>query len=639
MCGIAGIFYYDHDQTADKAVLAAMARAMTHRGPDDEGLYIDGHVGLAHRRLSIIDLAAGHQPMSNEDGTVWIVFNGEIYNYRELREELIAKGRTFRTNSDTEVIIRMYEDADEQSIQRLSGMFAFAIWDKRKQTLLLARDRLGIKPLYFVNGHGFLAFSSEIRALLEIKSIEPRLNLEALHNYLTFRYNIAPETMFQDIEKLSPAHILVARAGRVQRRQYWDIDYSKKLVGSEEEIVDEFRQRLTASTKSHLMSEVPLGILLSGGLDSTAITGLVSGLTGARVKTFSIGFEGNGQDDYDERSYARLAAQYFDTDHYEVGITQRGFVDGLGEYVWHMEEPMADPASIPLYYVSKLAKEHVTVILSGEGGDELLAGYTFWLPFKGYDRAQRIRKIPQVLRRYVLESLNQLIFRSIRAKRYLDLAELPSSHYPFFFPVYMGNVFSEEAKRELYSQQLRSAQQFTASVEKVIESYKKTTSFEFLDQMLYVYTKQWLPDDLLLKADKMTMAHSLELRVPFLDHSLVEFVASAPVSMKMRNIGGQFITKYMFRKAFEGRVPNEILNRKKVGFPVPLNALFKGELRTLAEDVFTSQSFRDTGLFDVRKIMEMLRQHASGVDMSAKLWSLLVFAMWQERFKVTSAQG
>jgi len=617
-----------------------MTGAMAHRGPDDAGVYVDGPIGLGHRRLSIIDLAGGHQPMSNEDGTVWIVFNGEIYNYRELREELVAKGYTFRTNSDTEVIIRMYEDADEQCIQRLSGMFAFAIWDKKKQTLLLARDRLGIKPLYFVNGHGFLAFSSEIRALLEIKSIEPRLNLEALHNYLTFRYNIAPETMFKNIEKLMPAHILVARAGRIQLRQYWDIDYSKKIIGSEEELVDEFHRRLTACTKSHLMSEVPLGVLLSGGLDSTAITGLVSAQTGTKVKTFSIGFSGDEQNDYNERSYARLAAKYFDTDHYEVGITGREFADGLSEYVWHMEEPMADPASIPLYYVSKLAKEHVTVILSGEGGDELLAGYTFWLPFKGYDRAQLIRTIPQILRRYVLNPLNNMIFRSMRAKRYLDLAELPSSHYPFLFPVYMGNVFSEQAKVELYSQQLRSVQQFAPSEERVIESYKKTTSFEFLDQMLYVYTKQWLPDDLLLKADKMTMAHSLELRVPFLDHSLVEFVAAAPVSMKMRTDGhGGFITKYMFRKAFEGRLPDEILNRKKLGFPVPLNGLFNGELRTVAEDVFNSKSFRDTGLFDIGKIMDMLRQHTSGVDMSAKLWSLLVFAMWQERFKVTSGHG
>jgi len=635
MCGIAGIFYYDQSKVVDRGLIETMTRSMVHRGPDDEGIYIDRYVGLGHRRLSIIDLKSGHQPMSNKDGTVWIVFNGEIYNYKELRKELLAKGYAFTTNSDTEVIIHMYEDAEEECVQRLSGMFSFAIWDERKQTLLVARDRLGIKPLYFVNSPGFMAFSSEIRALLEIKTIPPQLDLHALHNYLTFRYNIAPETMFKNIEKLMPGHILIARAGRIQVRQYWDIDYSKKIIAPEEEIIDEFHRRLTACTKSHLMSEVPLGILLSGGIDSTAITGLASRLTGTKVKTFSIGFVGNGQNDYDERSYARLAAKYFDTDHYEIGITEREFVDGLSQYIWHMEEPMADPASIPLYYVAKLAKEHVTVILSGEGGDELLAGYTFWLPFKGFNRAHLIRKIPQILRRYVLNYLNNTIFRSTRAKRYLDLAELPPSHYPLVFPAYMANVFSEEAKFELYGEPLQSAKRFAPSDDVVIEAYKRTAGFEFLDQMLYVCTKQWLPDDLLLKADKMTMAHSLELRVPFLDHSLVEFVAAAPVNMKMRkDTHGEFITKYMLRKAFEGKVPREILNRKKLGFSVPLNKFFQGELRTLAEDVFHSKSFRETGLFDIRKITAMLKQNDSGVDVTEKLWSLLVFAIWRERFKV-----
>ena len=635
MCGIAGILNYDPGRAVDPAVIEAMTRAMTHRGPDDHGVYVDGHIGLGHRRLSIIDLAAGHQPMSNEDGTVWIVFNGEIYNYRELRDELLGKGHTFRTKSDTEVIIRMYEEAGEHCLQRLAGMFSFAIWDRKKQTLLLARDRLGIKPLYIVNSQGFLAFSSEIRSLLEIKSIEPRLNLQALHNYLTFRYNIAPETMFKNIEKLMPGHILIAHSGRIQISQYWDVDYAKKLVCSEEEIVDEFHRRLSACTKSHLVGEVPLGVLLSGGLDSTAITGLVSAHTGAKVKTFSIGFEGNDQNGYDERSYARLASKYFETDHYEVGITGKEFVDGVGEYIWHMEEPMADPASIPLYYVAKLAKEHVTVILSGGGSDELLAGYTFWLPFKGYDRAELIRKIPPILRRYVLNPLNNTIFQSTRAKRYLDLAELPSSHYPFHFPIYMGNVFSEQAKAELYSQQVKSANRFEPSAERVIDSYKKTTSFEFLDQMLYVYTKQWLPDDLLLQADKMTMAHSLELRVPFLDHTFVEFIASLPPSLKLRRNGdGTYITKYLLRKAFAGKIPAEILQRKKLGFPVPLEHLFRSELKTYALDVFHSQSFKQRGVFKIEKVLSLIRDHESGIDRSAQLWSILVFARWSEMFQV-----
>ncbi len=615
MCGINGILYYDRDRRHEPGLIEAMNQALVHRGPDDGGSHLDRHVALGHRRLSIIDLSSGHQPLSNEDGTVWITFNGEIYNYAELREELIAKGHAFRTSSDTEVIVHLYEETRERCVERLRGMFAFGIWDRGTDTLLLARDRLGIKPLYYFPGRDALAFSSEIRGLLQLPSVDRRLNLKALHDYLTFRYTIAPETMIEGVFKLPPGHILVARGGQFEVRQYWDLDYSNKLVMDEHECIEEFRRRFIACTRSHLVGEVPLGVLLSGGLDSSAVTAVVSELTPDPVKTFSVAFADDG-DEYDERSYARLAARRYRTDHHEIAITHEDFVGGLSSYVASMEEPMADPASIPLYYVSKLARDHVTIILSGEGSDELMAGYGF--DFRGFRRAGWIRRIPGPIRNGVLRPLNDSLLNSARVGRYLDLSNLPPSHYPVVVPTYMGGVFSEDGKTAIYGRVMKGRAHGAGPSENlVVDLYRRTTAYEYVDQVLYVYTKQWLADDLLLKADKMTMAHSLELRVPFLDHSLVEFVARLPVHMKIRPDGrGGYLGKYVLRKAFAGRIPEEILERKKLGFPVPLKRLFQGELGDLASDVFQSRAVRESGLFDGERV--------------------LVFAMWFDLFKVTT---
>lgn len=634
MCGINGILYYERDRRPDRLLIQAMNRALAHRGPNDEGDYSDGPVALGNRRLSIIDLAAGHQPMSNEDGSVWITYNGEIYNHADLRRDLLAAGHVFKTHSDTEVIVHLYEEAGADCVQQLTGMFTFAIWDRRTATLLVARDRLGIKPLYYCLGRDFLAFSSEIRALLHIDSRRPRLDLQALHDYLTFRYNVAPQTMVQGILKLPPGHLLVARGRDVKIRQYWDLDYSKKLPLSEDECIDEFRQRFIATTQSHLVGEVPLGVLLSGGLDSATVAGVVSDLRGDGVKTFSVAFADDG-DAYDERRYARLAARRYRTEHHEVAITHQDFVSGLADYIRSMEEPTADPASIPLYYVSKLAKDHVTIVLSGEGSDELFGGYMDASDFRGFDRARWVRKVPGLIRNHLVKPLNDGLVRSARLNRYLQLASRPVSHYPLVVPTYMGGVFSEEAKRAMYGRLMKDADNLRRSEELVIDLYRRTLGFEFLDQLLYVYSKQWLPDDLLLKADKMTMAHSLELRVPFLDHSLVEFVASLPVDMKIRRTGrGAYVTKYVLRKAFPDKIPPEILDRPKMGFPVPLHRLFQHELRDLAGDVFGGRSLRESGLFDTEKITALLRENEAGIDHSARLWSLLVFGLWYQLFDV-----
>ncbi|MBI4271487.1 MAG: asparagine synthase (glutamine-hydrolyzing) [Candidatus Rokubacteria bacterium] len=636
MCGISGILYHDRARRPEQRVVEAMTDALAHRGPDERGCHIDGPAALGNRRLSIIDIASGHQPMCNEDGAVWITYNGEVYNYAELRDELSAKGYRFRTRSDTEVVLHLYEETGEECVERLRGMFGFAIWDKRQETLLLARDRLGIKPLYYFAGDEFLAFGSEIRALLQAESVPRRLNVQALHDYLTFHYNIAPATMFDGILKVPPGHVLIARRGEVKLRRYWDLDFSRKVAMSEDDCVAEFRQRFVQVTKSHLMSEVPLGVLLSGGLDSTVVTAVASELVGRPVKTFSVAFADDG-DDYDERFYARLAARHYATDHHEIAITHRDFREGLPGYIEHTEEPMADSASIPLYYVSRLAREHVTVVLSGEGSDELFGGYMGAADFRGFDRARRVRRIPRLVRDHLLDPLNTRVIGSPRIARYLELARRPLSHYPLRVPLYMGGVLSEEAKWALYGERVKARGGLRRSEDLVVDAYRNTLDLEFLDQMLYVYTKQWLPDDLLLKADKMTMAHSLELRVPFLDHTLVEFVASLPPDLKLRRNGhGGGITKYVLRKAFGEKTPAPILNRTKLGFPVPITRLLRDELKEVAWDVLQSRSLRESGLFDPTKVATLLEEHEAGRDHAAALWLLLVFGLWSRHFQVTA---
>src|SRR2546422_6545968 len=635
MCGIAGILCYDPSRSPDRDLIEAMNRAMLHRGPDDGGIYLDGPVALGNRRLSIIDLAAGHQPVDNEDGTVWITYNGETYNYADLREELLAKGHRFKTSSDTEVIVHLYEEIGERCVERLRGMFAFALWDKRRARLLLARDRLGIKPLYYYRGGEFLAFASEIRALLALPTIQPRLNRRALHDYLSFQYTVAPQTMFEGVQKLEPGHLLVANGAETRQERYWRLDYSRKLPLSEEACIEEFHDRFVAVTRSHLVGEVPLGVMLSGGLDSTAVAAVVSELVG-QVKTFSVAFADDGEG-YDERRYARLAARHFATDHHEIAMTRQDFVRGLRDYIWSMEEPMADPSSVPLYAVSRLASDHVTIVLSGEGSDQLLGGYSSASDFRGVARARWFRKIPAPVRRGLLEPLNAGLLRSSRIRRHLDLADSPLSHYLQLVPTYMGgNVFSEEGKRQLYGPRMRE-DGWPRSEAVAVGAYREAASFEVVDRLFSVCTTQWLPDDLLLKADKMTMAHSLELRVPFLDHTFVEFAASLPVRLKIRMNGRRnLITKYALRRAFQGKIPREIIERPKRGFPVPLQRLLREDLRSMARDLLGSRLVRESGLFDPQQVQALLQlSEGAGIREYLQLWRLLVFCIWLDLFKVT----
>lgn len=637
MCGIAGFVNHGTRAPADRGVLEAMLQAMRERGPDDGGCYLDRYVGLGHRRLSIVDRAGGHQPMCNEDGRVWITFNGEIYNFQELREELLAQGHTFTTRSDTEVILHLYEDLEAGCVQRLVGMFAFAIWDGRTDTLFVARDRFGIKPLYYAAGPETFGFASSLRALRHLPSVGAGLNLQAVHDYLTLRYNIAPQTIYDGIAKLEPGHCLTLKHGELTLRQYWDLDPSKKVVLPEEELIAEFARRFEHSVRTHVMGEVPHGVLLSGGLDSTAVTAVLAEQLSRPVQTFSVSFQSDDRHPaWDERPYAQLAAQTYGTDHHDLVLTGAACAAAVVPSVQQMEEPMADPAAVPLYCIAELARRHVTVLFSGEGGDELLAGYTFWKAFKGYRRARWAHAVPRVFRHGVLAPLNRVLVRSDRLARYLRIADAPLAEYPMLVPSHMTHVLSEDVKYALYSDMMRGGR-WRDVEEPIVAAYARTTRCEFLDQMLYVYTKQWLADDLLLKADKMTMAHSLELRVPFLDHPFAEFVASLPTDLKLRRMGREFTTKYIFRRAFEGRIPPEILTREKMGFSVPLHEILGRELLPMAADLFRSQAFKETGLFRVDKVLAYVDQYEAARQSGQwshilTLWSLLVFAIWNAHY-------
>ena len=639
MCGIVG--YLSNRVEFDRQKLESACRIIRHRGPDASNVHCEPGVGLGHQRLSIIDLSdAANQPMADMSGHVVLVYNGELYNYRELRSLLQERGHKFRTNSDTEVLLNLYLEYGEQCLSYLQGMFAFAIWDRRNRNLFLARDRLGIKPLYYhATPHSFL-FASEIKAILTFDSSLAKLDRQALHDYLTFRYTISPRTMFAAIQKLPPAHYMVVSEAGVRTECYWSPDYHKTDKMSESEWIVALRQRFDATVRSHLVGDVPVGVLLSGGLDSSVVAAAMQTQMTNRIKTFSVGFADGGL--YDERPFARKVAQHLGTDHHEVCIDVKEFMTALPSFVWHMDEPVADPASIPLYYVSRLAGEQVRVVLSGEGSDELLAGYAFWAQFKGYERLKLFKMVPRVARE-LLRGANKHWFQSQRLGRYLELSDYPASSYGTLVPEFQDNVFSEEEKRQLYRLDLPGNQ---CSVDQVRSAYRRAKEFEFLDQMLYVSMTQWLPEDLLVKADKMTMAHSLELRVPFLDHEFVNFVARMPTSLKVRKVGANYSVKYALKQAYRDALPLEIVERKKLGFPVPYAQWFRHEMRDMVHDLLLSRSARESGLFrtaEVERLVEQTLSPAKQDDADAwnphakKVWNLMVFELWRNAYNVPVA--
>jgi asparagine synthase (glutamine-hydrolysing) len=598
-----------------------MASAISHRGPDDDGYLVDGRVGLGHRRLSIIDLAGGKQPIYNEDKTVAVVFNGEIYNYRDLARELVSRGHVFRTRSDTETIVHAYEEYGDDCVRHLRGMFGFAIRDSRRQRLLLARDRLGIKPVYYCRVGGTLAFASEIKALLEIPGIAREVDPESLDLYLSLRYVPGPRTIFRNIFCLQPGHILSVDSEGVHISKYWDIDYDRHSDDSPQQSLERFGELLEESVRLRLISDVPLGVFLSGGLDSSAILAVMRSQVPVqnRIKTFSIGYEGSGGEADNEFEYARLAADAFAADHHEYRLNAKEFEAFMPDLVWHLDQPLADPSCIPLYYISRLAREHIRVVLSGEGADEILAGYGIYRRMSALDRI--CRRVPGMAR--IAPWLSR-VAPSEPLRRYARMCGQSPEHR--YHGVCRG--FTLEGKNRLIGE--ARALQSEANMEAVFGGYfGSVPNASPLNRMLYVDARVWLPDDLLNKADKMTMANGLELRVPFLDHKLVEFAAALPDASKLDGRNG----KAILRQAMSGLLPEAILTRPKKGFPVPLAAWLRGPMRQFTRDHLLPTGSACSRYLDRGAVSQMVREHETGrADRSQEIWTMLVLEFWHREF-------
>lgn len=631
MCGISGFAFPEGcSRIVDDVLLSRMRDTLTHRGPDDAGLFRGRNVGLAHRRLSIIDLIAGHQPQSSDDGKLHIVYNGEVYNHLELRRELERSGHRYRTQSDTETVLRLYQIEGLQSVNRLRGMFAFAVWDERKRTLVLARDRFGIKPLYYVhNADGSLYFASEVKALLAVGAISPQLNLSVLPDYLANRAPSGAETLFAGVKRLPAGHTLTWKDGKVTAREYWDLptDGSTVVVRRREHtIVEEFHHLLRDSVRARLMSDVPLGVFLSGGIDSAAITAIMSELVAEPVKTFSVAF---AEREANELEYARSVARAFKTEHHEVVVTPEAFFEALPKLIWHEDEPIAHPSSVALYFVAKLAADHVKVVLTGEGADELLGGYG------RYPRTLLNLSLGRMYHRFTTPGLRMGVRRCIgdsttgglaRRKLRRSFLQLPLD----LESIYLDNfaVFSRQLQQLLLSAPTREQllQHDPYSINAAYFGVPNGTST--LAKLLYADAKTYL-HELLMKQDQMSMAASVESRVPYLDHELAEFAARLPDKMKLRGLK----TKYILRRSMQNVLPRMILHRSKMGFPVPLGRWFRGRWRAVVEEYVLSDRAAARGLFQSTFVRQLAAEHFSKqADHTERLWCLVNFELWQRCF-------
>lgn len=628
MCGICGVAIPRKlNRGVDESLLKRMRDTLIHRGPDDAGSFIDGGIGLGHRRLSIVDLGGGHQPMSNEDGQIQIVFNGEIYNHKDYRPMLESHGHRYRTTSDTETIIHLYEEFGANAVQHLRGMFAFAIWDGHQRRLLLVRDRLGVKPVYYtLSKDGVLHFASEIKALIEASAVKPELNYDALADFAANRYTSGDETLFRDVHRLAPGHMLIWQDGRVQIERYWEVSYAKhESPLSDKQYIDQFDQLFRESVRLRLMADVPLGIFLSGGIDSTAIAGVMSKLVSDRIKTFSVAF---AEREANELEFARSAASAFGTDHHEVIVSPQQFFDVLPAMVYQEDEPIAHPSSIPLYFVSKLAAEHVKVVLTGEGSDELLAGYDKYrktiynlMLGRAYSSV-----VPSPIRHFVKQAIeNGTGSLAVRQKLARTFLCVPSDIESIYFDNF--SVFSRNRQHLLFTAETRARIAESDPYKTSLALMGESDALTMLDQLLAADMKTYL-HELLMKQDQMSMAASIESRVPFLDHKLVEFAARLPERMKLRGL----TTKYILRQAMADKIPSEILTRKKMGFPVPVGAWLRGGFRHLLDEYVLGTRAMKRGIFEPDVVRNLVARHQAGENHAERLWMLINFEIWQRRF-------
>lgn len=622
MCGINGIAFSSRsEKQINREMLAAMRDQITHRGPDDAGLFVERNIGLGHRRLSIVDVAHGAQPMSNGAESCVIVYNGEIYNHADYRRELEADGFVFQTNCDTETILHLYEKHGEKCVEYLRGMFAFAIWDKRKNELFIARDRFGVKPLYYVHDEqGNLFFASEIKAILRANAVKPELNYNALPDQMGNHGTSAEETLFKNIKRLLPGHTLSWSDGVIKIHKFWDLSFEPKHAEkSKAEFVAEWLELFKKSVELRLMADVPLGMFLSGGIDSSAICAVMSELVDEPIKTFSVGF---AEREANEFEYARLVAERFKTEHHEITITPDEFFAELPNLVWHEDEPLGFIASVPLYFVSKLAQKHVKVVLTGEGSDETLGGYgRYQKTLKLLQYGEKYESLtPKFLRNAVKSGVSAVGGKLTRTflTRENDIENLYFDNFAVFNKKMQKRLFSEQTKVRIADEN-----PFSNLHEWLENSDAETT----LDKLLYADTKTYL-HELLMKQDQMSMAASIESRVPFLDHKLVEFTAKMPESMKIS--GGE--TKVALREAMKNILPDEILNRPKMGFPVPVGAWFRGAYKHVVEEYVTSERALNRGIFNHDYVREIVHEHNAGTNHDERIWFLVNFEMWQRRF-------
>jgi asparagine synthase (glutamine-hydrolysing) len=627
MCGITGVMQFGNDTRVDPATLRWMCAAMIHRGPDDDGIFTSGSVGIGMRRLSIIDLATGHQPLSNEDGTAWIVFNGEIYNHAALREKLQTLGHRYSTNSDTETIVHLYEEYGPDCVQHLRGMFAFAIWDARRQRLFIARDRLGIKPLYYQLTPQQIIFGSEIKVILACPETSAQLDRTVLPEYLAFGYLSEEQTFYAGIRKLMPGHWMeVDPSGQVRIERYWDLPVTQtESPKPESYYIQTYREMLEQAVSSHLMSDVPLGVFLSGGVDSSAVAALMTKIRRAPVETFSVGYS---EDAYSELPYARVVAKHLNSAHHEVLVSQQDFFDSLPHLIWQEDEPIAWPSSVPLYFVARLAHERVKVVLTGEGADETLAGYTryaFTLKNAAWDRGYR-SVIPSAVRGAIRGSIADSKWISGKLRRKLShtfLARNGNSWASFYFDNFFS-AFSESDQAGLLTNEVLKECSAGSAYRHVLD-YWENSSGETLHRLLYTDIKTYLVE-LLMKQDNMSMAASIESRVPFLDHPLVEFATNIPQNLQL----GGFAGKRILKKAVEDLLPRSILYRQKLGFPTPFSRWLAGPQLDVIRKLLLEPRSMERGLFQRDAVERLFGEHREGYrDHYDRIWRLLNLELWQ----------
>ena len=624
MCGIVGKYNLDGNPVSPE-LIRAMCDRITYRGPDDSGVYTDGNIGLGHRRLSILDLSsAGHQPMATDDRKLWITYNGEIYNFKELREDLKTKGYSFKSNCDTEVILYLYREYEEQCLEYLRGMFAFAIWDTSREVLFLARDRIGKKPLFYYFNEKEFIFASEIKSILEDHIVYKEINYEALCDYFKYLYVPAPKTIFKNIFKLDPGYYLVCTKEKLIKREYWDVSFSDQSNKKEDEITGELHDILSESVKLRMISDVPLGAFLSGGIDSSGVVALMAEQKENPVTTCSIGFDSRN---YDEIEFARIIADRFGTDHHEFTVKQN-VEEILTRLAYHFDEPFADSSSVPTYYVSKIARQKVTVALSGDGGDENFVGY---LKYDIDNIENNIRKkIPGVIRKtmfpfiyMMLRRRNHMLFR--KGATLMNTLSHDSDYGFFLTNTEISHVLWEELINEETKKNIGDYDPFSVTS----YYYNKANTDDHLSRILYTDLKTYLPEDILVKVDRMSMANSLEVRAPILDHNVIEYAASIPSSIKYKNSE----LKYILKRTFQQILPPEIMYRKKMGFSVPLSEWLRGDLKDMAGSCLFAKDSGLKNFFREKSILRIWDMHQSGKrDYSIILWSLFMFELWYREF-------